>query len=71
MPTPFYRKTCQAEDLWVEVKPKLKRIELSLDRLITVAVDNQGESELPYDEIAADHIVYQLSKINDLLDYKA
>ena len=70
MPTSFYRKTCKAEDLFVEIKPKVAKLELALQHVLTVAIDNQGDTDTPYDEIAADHLVHQLSKMNDILDYK-
>lgn len=70
MPTSFYRKTCKAEDLIVEIRPKIAKLEEALKHVLTVAIDNQGDTDTPYDEIAADHLVLQLSKMNDILDYK-
>ena len=70
MTTPFYKKMCHAEDAWLEVKPGLQKLQESMDRLLTIAIDNRGEPDTPYDEIAADHILQHREGINNLPNYK-
>ena len=65
--SPFYKKYCEAEDRYDNVKALMCKVTAAMDSLEEIVIDNRGQPSTGYDEIACDHIIRKMTQIEDIL----
>lgn len=65
--SPFYKKFCEAEDRYDNVKAMMLKVTDALECLEKIVIDNRGQPSTGYDEIACDHIISKMTAIEQIL----
>jgi len=62
-PGPYYTKCCQMEDLMHEAEVAINRLNTGTERMMTECVNNRGQPDTAYSEIAADLMIQKLQQV--------